>query len=256
MKRTLQSLLILAFFLTANYSQAQLRIILVDSDNNQVWLKNFGTTSVDITGYRFAHKGNYPALTSLTLVGGGAIIGASNTRIISGFTFASHTVGSDVALFVPGSSSGDFTNPAKMVDFMQYGAAGNATESVAVSKGVWGAGTFVTGLPSFFYSGNGSTNNGVTFWAGNPNAVDENTLNNKVSVYPNPVSDLLHIDITNHNVINSYKLMNMVGEIVLESNNVKALNYFTIDVSNLASGNYSLQLISEGKVEIEKIIIN
>lgn len=256
MKKTLQSLLILVFVLTANYSQAQLRIILVDSDNGQIWLRNYGTASVDITGYRFAHKGNYPALTSLTLVGGGVIIGPANTRIISGFTFASHTVGSDVSLFVPGTLAADFTSPAKMVDFMQYGAAGNLTESVAVSKGIWGAGTFVAGLPSFLYSGNGSTDVGVAFWTGNPSAVNENVLNSRVSVYPNPVSDLLYVDITNHNIINSYKLINMLGEIVLESSNVKFLNYFTIDVSNLARGNYSLQLHSEGNVEVEKIIIN
>lgn len=256
MKKTLQSLLILAFVLTASYSQAQIRIKLVDSDNGQVWITNFGSAAVDITGYRFAHKGNYPALSSLTLVGGGAIIGPSNTRIITGFTFASHTVGSDVALFVPGSSNADFTNPAKMVDFMQYGSAGNPTESVAVSKGIWGAGTFVTGLPSFNYSGNGSTDNGVTFWLGNPSGVDENVLNNKVSVYPNPTSNILHVDITNHNIISSYKLINMLGEIVLEGSNVKSLNYFTIDVSNVAKGNYALQLNSADKVEVEKIIIN
>lgn len=63
-------------------------------------------------------------------------------------------------------STNQFTNASAMVDFVQWGAAGNPRESVAVAAGIWGAGDFipVTGSAenSIIYDGDG---NGVANWA-------------------------------------------------------------------------------------------
>lgn len=63
-------------------------------------------------------------------------------------------------------SADQFTNANAMVDFVQWGAAGNARENVAVEAGLWTAGDFVPVLGdannTIIYDGDG---NGVANWS-------------------------------------------------------------------------------------------
>ncbi len=71
---------------------------------------------------------------------------------------------------------------------------------------------------------------------------------NLYTVYPNPVTEVLHIQ--SNEVIDSIRLLNMYGAVVLTSTEQE------IDLSQLPSGMYILEIISKGKVANEKIIKN
>ena len=53
-----------------------------------------------------------------------------------------------------------------MNDFVQWGSGGHGREFVAVSKGIWGFGDFVSGPSPYRYIGDG-TQEGVGFWIAN-----------------------------------------------------------------------------------------
>ena len=75
-----------------------------------------------------------------------------------------------------------------------------------------------------------------------PLSIDKKKLINGVSVYPNPVSDVLKIANANNLAKASFNIVDVSGKTVVQS---KALNNDSIDVSNLSSGVYVLSVISE-----------
>ena len=76
----------------------------------------------------------------------------------------------------------------------------------------------------------------------------ENSKNNIV-IYPNPVSDILQI--SSETSIDNYKIMNIQGAVLKEGKPIEN----TIDVSNLSSGLYFLQMkLEDGDEQIQRII--
>ena len=73
-----------------------------------------------------------------------------------------------------------------------------------------------------------------------------------LKVYPNPVRDIVNISYSGS--ISSYKLYNTLGQ-QLTSKNVNA-NETTIDMSSLAAGSYLLEVTSEGKSRMVKLLKN
>ncbi len=72
----------------------------------------------------------------------------------------------------------------------------------------------------------------------------------EISVYPNPVLDVLTIE----NAINSnVKIFNLLGTLVLSKNNIDKKQ--TIDVSNLKNGTYFVEISSKNSIKTTKIII-
>ena len=136
---------------------ANIRLLAVNPDLNQVTIKNFGTASLLISTYRFCSEFNYSGdLNSLTIEGS-LNLTPGDTVVLTGF--ALNSVDADLGLYIDNS----FGNAASMVDFVQWGAGGNGRESVAAGKGIWVAGTFVSGTPPYRYTGNGSQT-GSTNW--------------------------------------------------------------------------------------------
>lgn len=159
MKRSL-----LAFFMLLNFiGIAQIRLTYVDPASQEIHIKNFGGSSVDITNYRFCALFEYDNLVvpSITILSGDLNLAsgeevALNWAASSGF----NTVASDIGLYLP---TGSFSSASAMVDFMQYGAGGQGRENVAVAAGIWSAGTFLTGSGPWFYTGDGNED-GIDFW--------------------------------------------------------------------------------------------
>ncbi len=254
MKKYLQITILLSFFLGTFIAQAQVRMTLVDPSNGMVWLKNYGTTSVDIAGYRFCHNFTYPALTSLTISGGSTIIGAGSTVLISGFTLNSESLGSDVALYLP---TGAFTDPNSMIDFMQYGSGGHGRESVAAAKGIWLTNTYVLGGGNA-YTRNSSataTDFGVQFWGPNPIAVEEYNIDKKIDIFPTPTNNVINVNLKDNIKVTSYKIINILGKVILENNDTTFTQNFIINVAKFKKGNYTLFLYAKDKVKKQKIII-
>lgn len=82
---------------------------------------------------------------------------------------------------------------------------------------------------------------------------------NEVSIYPNPVKDVLKIDmnlVSNSNV--EYSILNNLGQTVM-TENIGTLNSGfqneTVSVSNLSSGVYFVKLTIDNKTTIEKITV-
>lgn len=75
-----------------------------------------------------------------------------------------------------------------------------------------------------------------------PLGIDKNNLVNSLSVYPNPVSDVLKIANADSLVNASFSIVDILGKTVFQS---KALNNDGIDVSALSLGVYVLSVSSE-----------
>lgn len=72
---------------------------------------------------------------------------------------------------------------------------------------------------------------------------------NNIVIYPNPVSDILQI--SSESSIHNYKIMNIQGAVLKEGNPIEN----TIDVSNLSSGLYFLQMkLENGDEQIQRVI--
>lgn len=71
---------------------------------------------------------------------------------------------------------------------------------------------------------------------------------NKIKIYPNPVSDILYFE-TADTVIEKVMVFDLSGRKILEQNHVN-----TISVSHLEEGSYILKLFTDKRVQTEKII--
>lgn len=61
-------------------------------------------------------------------------------------------------------------------------------------------------------------------------------INSNIKVYPNPTSDIVHIDVNNSNALNSFILIDITGKIIVSKKLLEEKN--TIDLSTLSSGIY------------------
>ena len=76
------------------------------------------------------------------------------------------------------------------------------------------------------------------------------------SIFPNPVTDVLFIEITDGIQINSVSLINMEGKIVFEKIISKHENFLRINMIDLPAGLYTLKYLMDTKVRVEKIVKN
>ena len=72
-------------------------------------------------------------------------------------------------------------------------------------------------------------------------------------IYPNPATDMVNVEVNDFsNFPRSVELYNVLGEKIL--NFIPDGNKFSVSLTNLASGNYYLKIISEDKVYTHKLI--
>ncbi len=169
MKKIVITLFAVLGLIAVNF--AQIRMTQVNPVNNQIEIKNFGSSTVNIASYRFCALFEYVNLSqsAISIVSGDLNLDPGESVTVawnssSGF----NTTASDVGLFLP---TGAFSSASAMSDFMQYGAGGQGRENVAMMAGLWTAGQFLTGSGPWYYIGNGSQN-GASFWSANPPQVN------------------------------------------------------------------------------------
>ncbi|MFN0032373.1 MAG: hypothetical protein ACKVOR_09455, partial [Flavobacteriales bacterium] len=160
----MKKLLVISTMLCASLLHAQIRFTQVTPATDQIKIKNFGASDVDISTYRLCALFNYATLSfaPVSIVSGDFLL--SQNEVVTLTWPGLNNTQSDLGLYLP---TGLFTSPAAMVDFMQYGAAGQGREGVADAAGIWTAGTFLTGTGPWFYIGDGNTT-GVTEWMSLP----------------------------------------------------------------------------------------
>ena len=79
-----------------------------------------------------------------------------------------------------------------------------------------------------------------------PLGLDKKNVLNKLSVYPNPATDVLKITNTDNLANASFSIVDVLGKTVVQS---KTLSNDSIDVSKLSSGFYILSVSSEGEAK-------
>ena len=82
------------------------------------------------------------------------------------------------------------------------------------------------------------------------NSITELDLN--ISLYPNPVHSILNIALPANHMLSSIKLEDVVGKLVMkEQTNA---NQYQLDLSNLETGIYFIELAVEGQVYRKQLI--
>lgn len=239
MKKITQQFLVLLFFISFVSAQAQVRFLEVNPSTNQITLKNFGAQPQDISSFWFCSLFVYGQLNSLDLVSGSLLLMPQEQAVLGGFEITD--AAADLGFYLTNS----FASPSQMIDFVQWGAAGQGRESVAVAAGLWTAGDFLQVPGPYAYNGDG-TQNGIGFWQ--VLSVSDFALSN-LKIYPNPASDVLNLVYDGTIDISQYKIYSVDGKVVkfgtIHSNN-------SIIVSNLRTGFYFLKLTDTSNNSVVK----
>ena len=146
-------------------ASAQVRMIQVDEVLQEVTIRNFGGTAVDVSSYQMCREpGTYRALSALTLVSGDLMLDPDE-EVTFVYTFIL-SAGTGIGLYLNGNN---FNSAANMADYMQYKGVSGFREGVAVTAQLWTAGEFAAGDDGpWFYDGDGVTENGAAFWSNVP----------------------------------------------------------------------------------------
>ncbi|MBI1930104.1 hypothetical protein HYR99_38375, partial [Candidatus Poribacteria bacterium] len=148
-------------------SQADAQVVLteVDYHNDFIEITNMGASTVNISDWQLCSLFNYRKISALTVVKGSMNLEPGGVIVLSGF--ALNDVAGDLGLY----SSGNFASALAMESFVQWGSSGNGREAVAVIKGIWKLGDFVSTVAkghSIEYEGVGISA-GAWFDQANPN---------------------------------------------------------------------------------------
>ena len=121
------------------------------SDSGFEWLEllNRGSTSMDLSGFDLkADDASYYTISGIVLAPGARLVVHINTsgndtanEVFTGPTSNMGNSSGFVALF-----SSTTHSAGTIVDYVEYGAAGQTWESTAVSAGIWTAGAFAMGV--------------------------------------------------------------------------------------------------------------
>ena len=250
MRQTKLFFLIITLFSFALSSEAQVRLLIVDPTTGTVGLKNFGNSEVDISSHRLCHLFNYPVISSLTIINGDpSSLAAGETLVVTGVPL--NATASDLGFYLP---TGAFSDPNSMLDFTQWGSSGNGRESVAVSKGIWDEGTFISGPAPYAYIGDGQDQFGLEFWMTFVDNISEFDLGKQISTYPNPVVDELNIS-SKETIIESYRFVNMLGKVVLDQSVNGHQQNIKVNLSSIQRGNYILYLNTSKGIATKRITL-
>lgn len=134
------------------------RIAQVNASTDQVWLANFGNTSVDVGNYWLClGPGTYVRVSDATSAstnlapGENVMLSYNVEEAVDGLSvFSTNTFGS--------------SDPSILLDYVQWGAANQARVGQALTAGRWDdANNFITDGPSYTFDG-GAEDFGSTFW--------------------------------------------------------------------------------------------
>ena len=217
------------------------RISKLDPSTNSVALKNFGSSTVDISGYWFCNfpaYGQVSSMTSTVMLNPGEEI-----NIASSVNFA--VADGEFGLY----NTNSFGSDTAMEDYIQWGNAGHQRESVAVAKGIWDAGTFINVAPPFEYTGNGSQD-GVAYWS--TLGIEDFEQVGNITLYPNPSNSILNIHVQTTGANGTIEVYNILGKKVISQELVSEAT--KIDVSGWNSGVYLVKISSENGEETKRFV--
>jgi len=190
------SQLVLLELLCASSLYSQVRLIAVDPVSQDITIQNFGSSEVDISGYRLCsfltYTINLDSDATVSIVTGDLVLSQNEVVTLNWATSTGLDVdGRDMGLYLPGPTLIGFDDPDQMVDFMQYLGSytvPNGRENVAVAKGIWTAGSFVNANGPYTFNGSG-IDIGVDFWEGAAPACEITALTLQTQTPCDPASN-------------------------------------------------------------------
>ncbi|MEY8848806.1 T9SS type A sorting domain-containing protein [Psychroserpens sp. XS_ASV72] len=234
-------------FFAINTSDAQIRMVNVDPSTNVVQIHNYGGTTVDVSSYWFCHLFTYSQLSGGTVQSGSLNL-APGADVVVQASSNFNASASDLGLY----STNSFGSTAAMQDFLQWGSGGLGRENVAVAKGIWTAGTFISVTPPYEYTGDGAQN-GFQFWATSLGLDDFDDLF-KFSISPNPAATEMKLIVPgNFQNIATVRVFDLLGKLIVERelNGNESTNF---DVSNWTSGLYLVRISTENNTETKRFV--
>ncbi len=242
------ALLFLNFILMASLSFGQAKMRIVDPASGDVTITNFSpSATVDMSGWWLC---NFPAYTLLADQSPtGSLILAPGEEVTVSSTVGINPTDAELGLF----NTNSFGSAAAMEDYIQWGSAGHQRESVAVTAGIWGAGTFIMDAPPFEYTGDGLTEFGVNFWQ-SALSISDTKIENAFRLVKNPVDQYLELVIAPGIIKYELTIFDINGR-QITSQSLNNLNSESpTSVESMSKGIYFAELRSEKLREIIRFI--
>lgn len=128
------------FGIAPAYGQAsEIRVNEVHPGEKWVELTNAGNQTVDVSNLLLCNFPAYASIVSLTVLSGSTNLEPGAFVVVSWASLGSTSA--EVGLYAAGT--GNFADPSRMYDYMEYGTSGHTREPVAVTNSFWEAGTTV-----------------------------------------------------------------------------------------------------------------
>ncbi len=89
------------------------------------------------------------------------------------------------------------------------------------------------------------------FVFGNPGAINEYPIN--IKIYPNPVTEQVHIQVENHK-IKTLQLYDLTGKLLINDSIKSFQDEYSLNLQNLKPGNYLLKIFTDKGEAIKKLI--
>ncbi|MEZ4796202.1 MAG: T9SS type A sorting domain-containing protein [Flavobacteriaceae bacterium] len=243
------SVLILTVFFSLNV-KAQVRIVEVDPATDNVKIHNYGGATVDISNYWFCSQIVYGRLGLMTVVSGSLNLASGADVVVT--SSVDLAAAADLGLY----NSPSFGSTTAMTDFTQWGGSFSfpaGRENVAVAKGIWTAGTFISVAAPYQYTGNGGQN-GFQFWQ-TLLGLEDFKIGNNFNLYPNPTSSILSVTFKNEVPNGTLEVYDVLGKKAM-SQKLKSDVLTSINISSLDNGVYFIKVSYDGKSETKRFIKN
>jgi hypothetical protein len=237
-----------AAFLAQQINAQQFKLLVVDPTADTVTIKNFGTTTQNVGNYRLCSLFSYRTLSTQTTVISGSLNLAPNAEVTVTSSGYLNDSGADLGLYLP---SGSFGSAANMVDFTQWGSSGNGRESVAVSAGLWTAGTFINLAPPYEFTGSVG-DSGVNFWSTFLSVNDIETTSG-FNLFPNPSDSIITIELNGSPSHLTVEVFDILGKQIMIQN-LENTNATQVDVSNWNNGLYLIKISNDDKIETKRFV--
>ena len=241
--------LCLCLILTSLNTNAQnIRLLEVNPATDQITLKNFGSSAQNVGSWWVCSLFVYGQISNLNITNGNMMMMPNDEITFTGFSL--NDTSSDLGLYNVGGSFGSST---AMEDFVQWGAGGQGRESVAVSKGIWTAGEFLSSAGPFAYQGDG-TQNGLGFWT--TLSLDEFLNASQIVLYPNPAESIIRLKNLSQHLTTRIEIYDTFGRKVNSFNTLLSEGETQVDISALNSGIYLFKVFDENQnFSTQKVIV-
>ncbi len=235
-------------------------IIVINEINvsTEIELKNIGLAPQDLSGWWLCDFPSYVLMDDLIIVcGDDLILDPGEILVVQSGILLSSDDG-EMGLY----SDDSFGSSNSIVDYVEWGSTGHQRSSVAVAAGIWTTGDFVpdwTGSNSLEYSGEGDSSSEWT--PGDGSLCDENLVSEGedellMSIYPNPTTENIHLEMSGRNRINATVMIyDMFGKRLRDFTALEIEGTQMLDVSDLRAGKYILMIQTANQVQSTSFVV-